>query len=197
MRPPDRTCSKAWTPSYGPVSSRPRRRASPTPQVSRVDEETGTAPRNHVVSKPMTRPDRCACLLIIPRCSGCPAAGRARCAGTRPVPVLTWLVAFWVCRWLRGTQAHPATPTAGVRLRRLPDHPARSWEQPHTRRVSGCASRASGRHLHHQGALRRPDRWAQPSGRRKQGLKRSVATEAGGIPLATCRPRPTTATMGC
>jgi hypothetical protein len=66
----------------------------------------------------MTRPDRCACLLIIPRCSGCPAAGRARCAGTRPVPVLTWLVAFWVCRWLRGTQAHPATPTAGVRLRR-------------------------------------------------------------------------------
>src|SRR6266545_6684749 len=33
-------------------------------------------------------------------------------------PVLTWLVAFWVCRWLRGTQAHPATPTAGVRLRR-------------------------------------------------------------------------------
>jgi len=34
------------------------------------------------------------------------------------VPVLTWLVAFWVCRWLRGTQAHPATPTAGVRLRR-------------------------------------------------------------------------------
>jgi ubiquinol-cytochrome c reductase cytochrome b subunit len=33
-------------------------------------------------------------------------------------PVLTWLVAFWVCRWLRATQAHPATPTAGVRLRR-------------------------------------------------------------------------------
>jgi hypothetical protein len=33
-------------------------------------------------------------------------------------PVLTWLVAFGVCRWLRATQAHPATPTAGVRLRR-------------------------------------------------------------------------------
>jgi hypothetical protein len=33
-------------------------------------------------------------------------------------PVLTWLVAFWVCRSLRGTQEHPATPTAGVRLRR-------------------------------------------------------------------------------
>jgi ubiquinol-cytochrome c reductase cytochrome b subunit len=33
-------------------------------------------------------------------------------------PVLTWLVTFWVCRWLRATQAHPATPTAGMRLRR-------------------------------------------------------------------------------
>jgi ubiquinol-cytochrome c reductase cytochrome b subunit len=33
-------------------------------------------------------------------------------------PVLTWLVAFWVCRSLRATQIHPATPTAGVRLRR-------------------------------------------------------------------------------
>jgi ubiquinol-cytochrome c reductase cytochrome b subunit len=33
-------------------------------------------------------------------------------------PVLTWLVAFWVCRSLRATKAHPATPTAGVRLRR-------------------------------------------------------------------------------
>jgi hypothetical protein len=86
MRPPDRTCSQAWTPSDGPVSSRPRRRASPTPQVNRVDEEVGTAPRDHMVSKPMTRPDRRACLLIIPRCSGCPAAGPPRCAGTRPVP---------------------------------------------------------------------------------------------------------------
>ena len=35
-------------------------------------------------------------------------------------PLLTWLVAFWVCRWLRATQVHPATPTAGVRLRRTP-----------------------------------------------------------------------------
>jgi ubiquinol-cytochrome c reductase cytochrome b subunit len=35
-------------------------------------------------------------------------------------PVLTWLVAFWVCRSLRATRAHPATPTAGVRLRRTP-----------------------------------------------------------------------------
>jgi ubiquinol-cytochrome c reductase cytochrome b subunit len=33
-------------------------------------------------------------------------------------PVLTWLVAFWVCRSLRATQVHPAAPTAGVRLRR-------------------------------------------------------------------------------
>jgi hypothetical protein len=33
-------------------------------------------------------------------------------------PVLTWLVAFWVCRSLRGTPVHPATPTAGVRLQR-------------------------------------------------------------------------------
>jgi hypothetical protein len=35
-------------------------------------------------------------------------------------PLLTWLVAFWVCRWLRATRAHPATPSAGVRLRRTP-----------------------------------------------------------------------------
>jgi ubiquinol-cytochrome c reductase cytochrome b subunit len=35
-------------------------------------------------------------------------------------PLLTWLVAFWVCRWLRTTRAHPATPTAGERLRRTP-----------------------------------------------------------------------------
>jgi ubiquinol-cytochrome c reductase cytochrome b subunit len=33
-------------------------------------------------------------------------------------PVVTWLVTFWVCRSLRATQLHPATPTAGVRLRR-------------------------------------------------------------------------------
>jgi ubiquinol-cytochrome c reductase cytochrome b subunit len=35
-------------------------------------------------------------------------------------PVLTWLVAFSVCRSLRATQPHPANPTAGVRLRRTP-----------------------------------------------------------------------------
>jgi ubiquinol-cytochrome c reductase cytochrome b subunit len=35
-------------------------------------------------------------------------------------PPLTWLVAFWVCRSLRATRVHPATPTAGVRLRRTP-----------------------------------------------------------------------------
>ena len=35
-------------------------------------------------------------------------------------PLLTWLVAFWVCRSLRATGVHPATPTAGVRLRRTP-----------------------------------------------------------------------------
>jgi quinol---cytochrome-c reductase cytochrome b subunit len=35
-------------------------------------------------------------------------------------PVLTWLVTFWVCRSLRATQVQPATPTAGVRLRRTP-----------------------------------------------------------------------------
>jgi hypothetical protein len=36
------------------------------------------------------------------------------------VPLLTWLVAFWVCRSLRATRMHPATPSAGVRLRRTP-----------------------------------------------------------------------------
>jgi ubiquinol-cytochrome c reductase cytochrome b subunit len=35
-------------------------------------------------------------------------------------PVLTWLVAFWVCRSLRASHLHPAAPTAGVRLRRTP-----------------------------------------------------------------------------
>jgi ubiquinol-cytochrome c reductase cytochrome b subunit len=35
-------------------------------------------------------------------------------------PPLTWLVTFWVCRSLRATRVHPATPTAGVRLRRTP-----------------------------------------------------------------------------
>jgi ubiquinol-cytochrome c reductase cytochrome b subunit len=35
-------------------------------------------------------------------------------------PLLTWLVTFWVCRSLRATRVHPATPTAGVRLRRTP-----------------------------------------------------------------------------
>jgi ubiquinol-cytochrome c reductase cytochrome b subunit len=35
-------------------------------------------------------------------------------------PLLTWLVALWVCRSLRATRVHPATPTAGVRLRRTP-----------------------------------------------------------------------------
>jgi hypothetical protein len=54
-----------------------------------------------------------------------------------------------------------------------------------------------GGHLHHQGTLRRPDRRASPVDRRKQGRKRSVATEASGIPLATLPARPTTATMGC
>jgi transposase len=36
-----------------------------------------------------------------------------------------------------------------------------------------------------------------PVDRRKQGLKRSVATGAGGIPLGRCRPLPTVATTGC
>ena len=35
-------------------------------------------------------------------------------------PVVTWLVALWVCRSLRATHLHPAAPTAGVRLRRTP-----------------------------------------------------------------------------
>jgi ubiquinol-cytochrome c reductase cytochrome b subunit len=35
-------------------------------------------------------------------------------------PVVTWLVAYWVCGWLRATQLHPASPTAGVHLLRTP-----------------------------------------------------------------------------
>ena len=41
-----------------------------------------------------------------------------------------------------------------------------------------------GGQLYHQGALRWPDRRPQPVDRRKQGLKRSVAVEADGVPLA-------------
>jgi ubiquinol-cytochrome c reductase cytochrome b subunit len=33
-------------------------------------------------------------------------------------PALSWLVTFWVCRSLRATRTHPATATAGMRLRR-------------------------------------------------------------------------------
>jgi transposase len=54
--------------------------------VGRVDVEQARLPAIMWVSKPMTRPDRRACLLIIPHCCGCPAAGRARRAGPRPVP---------------------------------------------------------------------------------------------------------------
>jgi hypothetical protein len=36
-----------------------------------------------------------------------------------------------------------------------------------------------------------------PTDRRKQGLKRSIVTDAGGIPLGRCPPRPTAATTGC
>jgi ubiquinol-cytochrome c reductase cytochrome b subunit len=46
-------------------------------------------------------------------------------------PLLTWLVAFWVCRSLRATRMHPATPTAGVRLRRTPSGGYEtSWPDP-------------------------------------------------------------------
>lgn len=33
-------------------------------------------------------------------------------------PALSWLLTFWICRSLRATRTHPATPTAGLRLRR-------------------------------------------------------------------------------
>jgi hypothetical protein len=36
-----------------------------------------------------------------------------------------------------------------------------------------------------------------PVDRRKQGLKRSILTDAGGIPLGRCRRRPTAVTTGC
>jgi len=53
-------------------------------------------------------------------------------------PLLTWLVAFWVCRWLRATRVHPATPAAGVRLRRTPSGGYETiWPDPGT----------SGRHI--------------------------------------------------
>jgi ubiquinol-cytochrome c reductase cytochrome b subunit len=49
-------------------------------------------------------------------------------------PVLTWLVAFWVCRSLRATQTHPATPNAGVRLRRTPSGRYETiWPDPDSR----------------------------------------------------------------
>jgi ubiquinol-cytochrome c reductase cytochrome b subunit len=51
-------------------------------------------------------------------------------------PVVTWLVAFWVCRSLRATHLHPATPTAGVRLRRTPSGGYEAtWRDPETSRT--------------------------------------------------------------
>jgi hypothetical protein len=44
------------------------------------------------------------------------------------------------------------------------------------------------RRLYHQGALRRPGGRAQPTDCRRQGLKRSLAIEATGIPLAVRAP---------
>ena len=53
-------------------------------------------------------------------------------------PLLTWLVAFSVCLSLRATRGHPATPTAGVRLRRTPGGGYETiWPDPGT----------SGRHV--------------------------------------------------
>jgi ubiquinol-cytochrome c reductase cytochrome b subunit len=51
-------------------------------------------------------------------------------------PVVTWLVAFWVCRSLRATHLHPATPTAGARLRRTPSGGYETiWRDPETSRT--------------------------------------------------------------
>ena len=60
----------------------------------------------------------------------------------------------------------------------------------------GVGAPGGGR-LHHQGALRRADRGPSPVDRRKRGLKRSMVTEAGGVPLATLPAQPITATTGC
>ena len=45
--------------------------------------------------------------------------------------------------------------------------------------------------MHHQGTLRRPDRRAKPDRPPQAGLKRSLVTEAGGIPLGAVPARPT------
>jgi hypothetical protein len=55
----------------------------------------------------------------------------------------------------------------------------------------GVGAPGGGR-LHHQGALRRAGRGPSPVDRRKRGLKRSMVTEAGGIPLATLPAQPIT-----
>jgi ubiquinol-cytochrome c reductase cytochrome b subunit len=63
-------------------------------------------------------------------------------------PVLTWLVAFSVCRWLRVTRGHPATPTAGVRLRRTPSGGYETiWPDPGSsgRHSASLPGRASSR----------------------------------------------------
>jgi hypothetical protein len=49
-----------------------------------------------------------------------------------------------------------------------------------------------GGRLHHQGALRRAGHGPSPVDRRKRGLKRSMVTEAGGVPLATLPAQPST-----
>jgi hypothetical protein len=63
-------------------------------------------------------------------------------------PLLTWLVAFWVCRWLRTTRVHPGHPTAGMRLRRTPSGRYESiWPDPGSsgRHVISLPGRASSR----------------------------------------------------
>jgi hypothetical protein len=60
--------------------------------------------------------------------------------------------------------------------------------EPEHLAIDGCITKAPG-----GGQVAGPS----PVDRRKQGLKRSVACEAAGIPLAAVPARPTAATMAC
>jgi hypothetical protein len=92
---------------------------------------------------------------------------------------------------------HPASPPRRVDQRRGGRAAAPGGAGRLRPAVRPGVGAPGGRRLHHQGALRRAGRRAQPGGLPQTGLKRSMVTDAGGIPLATLPAQLFTATMGC
>jgi hypothetical protein len=63
-----------------------KRKQQPGKDLAVLGSPTLTLRLIEGMSKPMTIPDRCACLFIIPSSCCCPSAGCACHAGTRAVP---------------------------------------------------------------------------------------------------------------